>query len=112
MKTPQPQSNVLTDALANLDADNVDEDMGITPPAGGFTDVGLHTGGHARNTTLDCERVVRRKARTFAALGIAGGEGAAERVLERLHAIEALDAAELQRLFDFELRSDQPPIDG
>jgi len=38
---------VLIDAMANL----VKETDDLTAPRGGFTDVGLHTGGSPRNTT-------------------------------------------------------------
>ena len=37
----------MLDALADL----VSKADVLTPARGGFTDVGLHTGGHARNTT-------------------------------------------------------------
>ena len=42
-KTPAMVEAIVQDALAGR-AD------GETPARGGFTDVGLHTGGHARNT--------------------------------------------------------------
>jgi hypothetical protein len=45
-KTPAMIQAVLLDALANL----VKKTDDLTPARGGFTDVGLHTGGHARNT--------------------------------------------------------------
>ena len=46
-KTPTMIQAVLLDALADL----VRKTDLLTPARGGFTDVGLHTGGHARNTT-------------------------------------------------------------
>jgi len=50
-KTPAMVQAVLLDALAGLDE-------GQTAPRGGFTDVGLHTGGHARSTTWPLVRAV------------------------------------------------------
>ena len=45
---------VVTDALKSIDEDNDEKalkDTPLTNPRGGFTDVGLHTGGHARDTS-------------------------------------------------------------
>ena len=50
-KTPAMIKAVLIDALAGA------ED-GVTPPRGGFTDVGLHTGGHKRSTSWPLVRAV------------------------------------------------------
>ena len=48
-KTPAMVRAILTDALAQLESED-EPTEGSTAPRGGFTDVGLHTGGHARNT--------------------------------------------------------------
>lgn len=48
-KTPALIQAVLSDALEKLDAKEEPEESSA-PPRGGFTDVGLHTGGCARNT--------------------------------------------------------------
>jgi hypothetical protein len=50
-KTSAMVQAVLLDALAG-------RDEGQTAPSGGFTDVGMHTGGHARSTTWPFVRAV------------------------------------------------------
>ena len=50
-KTPAMIQAVLQDALAK-------REEGVTPPRGGFTDVGLHTGGLPRNTSWPLVRAV------------------------------------------------------
>ena len=50
-KTPTMIQAVLVDALAS-------EEDGVTAPRGGFTDVGLHTGGLPRNTSWPLVRAV------------------------------------------------------
>ena len=50
-KTPAMIMAVVTDALRSLPlTDEKASEMGLTNPRGGFTDVGVHTGGHARDT--------------------------------------------------------------
>jgi hypothetical protein len=56
-KTPGLVQAVLHDALRGFDEPE-QPDEGTTPPRGGFTDVGLHTGGVARNTTWPLVRAI------------------------------------------------------
>eukprot|EP01045_Picozoa_sp_COSAG04_P020639 COSAG04_NODE_2132_length_4728_cov_2.884424_3_plen_861_part_01 len=56
-KTPGLVEAVLKDALAGLDQPQEPKE-GTSEPRGGFTDVGLHTGGTARNTTWPLARAV------------------------------------------------------
>ena len=60
--TPTMIDAVLRDALKQLLAYSLDPDYKIEecciPPTGGFTDVGLHTGGHRRNTAWPLVRSV------------------------------------------------------
>ena len=49
-KTPAMMQAVLIDALAVVNHDQKIPDEGLTHPRGGFTDVGLHTGGIKRDT--------------------------------------------------------------
>eukprot|EP01050_Picozoa_sp_SAG11_P004952 SAG11_NODE_331_length_10659_cov_4.512689_1_plen_833_part_00 len=56
-KTPGLVEAVLHDALNGLDQ-REEPDEGSTAPQGGFTDVGRHTGGTARNTTWPLVRAV------------------------------------------------------
>ena len=63
----------------------------------------LYPGGHARNVTLDEERVLLHKARKFAQLGIEGGDDKIERVLARLENIENLTPKDMLHIYDFEI---------
>ena len=56
-KTPSMIHAVLIDAIAALDTEP-EPDEGSTAPRGGFTDVGLHTGGLARDTAWPLVRSV------------------------------------------------------
>ena len=61
--TPTMINAVLRDALKQLPAYSLDPDayeieQCCIPPRGGFTDVGLHTGGHRRNTAWPLVRSV------------------------------------------------------
>ena len=56
-KTPAMIQAILRDAVEGLKAEE-EPDEGSTPPRGGFTDVGMHTGGSARNTTWPLVRAV------------------------------------------------------
>ena len=61
--TPTMINAVLKDALKQLPAYSLDPDayeieQCCIPPRGGFTDVGLHTGGHRRNTAWPLVRSV------------------------------------------------------
>ena len=50
-KTPAMMIAVATDALRSLSLEDEEaEEMSLTNPRGGFTDVGVHTGGDARHT--------------------------------------------------------------
>ena len=57
-KTPAMVQAVLQDAINSLGAIDVDGSEGITPPLGGYTDVGMHTGGAARATAWPLMRAV------------------------------------------------------
>lgn len=61
-KTPAMIKAVMKDAFDRLDtymADlSTEIEEGCTPARGGFTDVGLHSGGHRRNTTWPLVRAV------------------------------------------------------
>ena len=56
-KTPSMIQAVMLDSLQGL-SEAEDPEEGFTAPRGGFTDVGLHTGGTARNTTWPLVRGV------------------------------------------------------
>lgn len=51
-KTPTMIEAIMRDALRG------EEEEGVTPPGGGFTDVGMHTGGAPRNTSWPLVRAV------------------------------------------------------
>lgn len=57
-KTPAMIQAVLIDARLGLDNHEVIPKDGLTKPRGGFTDVGLHTGGLKRNTMWPLIRAV------------------------------------------------------
>lgn len=57
-KTPSFIQAIIRDALDTLHTEGEEPPKNPTKPRGGFTDVGLHTGGHARDTSWTIVRAV------------------------------------------------------